>query len=184
MPKTGSATLSTTVTETWNIWLKINARSNKSDDGTNRLFAPYVKANTEGLRIMTKWRQLIILTSLSKAMTSEPTIPGRRGARAGSGEGPALSRHWPSSSAWQSSLPMPRNSLHSAHPQNQCCGSSISSEPGSRALMTQSWRKKIQLKNPFLFFWSKIALFSSKASIKDVQATEAFSPQQRTSSTN
>ncbi len=40
-------------------------------------------------------------------------------------------------------------------------GSSISSESGSgsRVLMTQNWRKKIQLKIFFILFWSKIAIF-------------------------
>jgi hypothetical protein len=45
-------------------------------------------------------------------------------------------------------------------------------------------RKKIQLKNKFFFFRSKIAIYFPEAFIKDVQATgEAFSPQKRTPST-
>jgi hypothetical protein len=45
-------------------------------------------------------------------------------------------------------------------------------------------KKKIQLKNCFIFFFIKIAIYLSKAraSIQDFQATgEAFSPEMRTS---
>jgi hypothetical protein len=72
----------------------------------------------------------------------------------------------------------------------QCCesgfiesGSGISSESGSRVLMTKTL-KKYSGNLSIIFFNQKLLFTSPLTSVKDVQATgEAFSPQKRTSST-
>ncbi len=64
------------------------------------------------------------------------------------------------------------------------CGSGSSSR--SSALMTKNWKIFTRTAgNLYIFFWSKIAIYLSLASLKDAQATGiAFSPQKWTSSTS
>jgi hypothetical protein len=67
----------------------------------------------------------------------------------------------------------------------QSCGSRfIESGSGSRVLMTQNVRKKIQMKIYLFFFDQKLQFTYPQAFIKEIHPTgEAFRPQERTSST-